>query len=210
MIIEWAVATFGERFCVTSSMADAVLAHLASRVAPGRRRGVPRHRLPLRRDASAPRDAVGGDAAGQRASTSRPAQSVAEQDATYGKDLFARDPDLCCALRKVEPLERRAGRRTTPGPPACAATRPHDRVDRAGHRLGRREAARSRSPRSPAGPTTTSTATSPSNDVLVNPLQSRRLPVDRLLAVHPPGRAGRGPAQRPLGRHRQDRVRHPP
>src|SRR3954465_11579679 len=34
-IIEWAVATFGDRFCVTSSMTDAVLAHLASRVAPG-------------------------------------------------------------------------------------------------------------------------------------------------------------------------------
>ena len=34
-IIEWAVATFGDRFCVTSSMADAVLVHLASRVAPG-------------------------------------------------------------------------------------------------------------------------------------------------------------------------------
>ena len=31
-IIEWAVDTFGDRFCVTSSMADAVLAHLASRV----------------------------------------------------------------------------------------------------------------------------------------------------------------------------------
>jgi phosphoadenosine phosphosulfate reductase len=34
-IIEWAVATFGDRFCVTSSMADAVLADIASRVAPG-------------------------------------------------------------------------------------------------------------------------------------------------------------------------------
>ena len=29
-IIEWAAATFGERFCVTSSMGDAVLAHVAS------------------------------------------------------------------------------------------------------------------------------------------------------------------------------------
>ncbi|HEY9565608.1 MAG TPA: phosphoadenylyl-sulfate reductase, partial [Nocardioides sp.] len=27
-IIEWAVATFGDKFCVTSSMGDAVLAHL--------------------------------------------------------------------------------------------------------------------------------------------------------------------------------------
>ena len=34
-IIEWAVATFGERFCVTSSMGDAVLADIASKVAPG-------------------------------------------------------------------------------------------------------------------------------------------------------------------------------
>ena len=34
-ILEWAVTTFGERFCITSSMADGVLAHLASRVAPG-------------------------------------------------------------------------------------------------------------------------------------------------------------------------------
>jgi phosphoadenosine phosphosulfate reductase len=33
-----------------------------------------------------------------------PEQTVAEQDATSGKDLFARDPDRCCALRKVAPL----------------------------------------------------------------------------------------------------------
>ena len=50
-------------------------------------------------------------------------QTVAEQDATYGKDLFARDPDLCCALRKVQPLEPTRSRSTTPGRPACAATR---------------------------------------------------------------------------------------
>jgi phosphoadenosine phosphosulfate reductase len=33
-----------------------------------------------------------------------PVQSVAEQDAEYGPDLYQRDPDLCCALRKVQPL----------------------------------------------------------------------------------------------------------
>jgi phosphoadenosine phosphosulfate reductase len=33
-----------------------------------------------------------------------PVQSVAEQDAEYGPDLYQRDPDLCCALRKVKPL----------------------------------------------------------------------------------------------------------
>jgi len=31
---------------------------------------------------------------------------VAEQDATYGKDLWKTNPYQCCALRKVEPLER--------------------------------------------------------------------------------------------------------
>ena len=35
-----------------------------------------------------------------------PVQSVAEQDATYGPDLFARNPDQCCALRKVAPLNQ--------------------------------------------------------------------------------------------------------
>ncbi len=38
--------------------------------------------------------------------TLTPRQSVAEQDAAEGADLFARDPDRCCAMRKVEPLER--------------------------------------------------------------------------------------------------------
>jgi phosphoadenosine phosphosulfate reductase len=31
---------------------------------------------------------------------------VAEQDAAYGKDLWSRDPDLCCRLRKVLPLRK--------------------------------------------------------------------------------------------------------
>jgi phosphoadenosine phosphosulfate reductase len=34
-----------------------------------------------------------------------PEQTVAEQDAAYGKDLYKTDPDLCCALRKVAPLQ---------------------------------------------------------------------------------------------------------
>jgi phosphoadenosine phosphosulfate reductase len=34
-ILKWAADTFGPRFCVTSSMEDAVVAHLASRVMPG-------------------------------------------------------------------------------------------------------------------------------------------------------------------------------
>ncbi|MGN6104007.1 MAG: phosphoadenylyl-sulfate reductase [Kofleriaceae bacterium] len=36
----------------------------------------------------------------------RPAHSVDEQAAAHGPALWARDPDRCCALRKVEPLHR--------------------------------------------------------------------------------------------------------
>jgi phosphoadenosine phosphosulfate reductase len=33
-----------------------------------------------------------------------PPQTVAEQDAEHGEKLHDRDPDLCCSLRKVQPL----------------------------------------------------------------------------------------------------------
>ena len=35
------------------------------------------------------------------------AQSPAEQENEHGEALWARDPDLCCNLRKVEPLRRK-------------------------------------------------------------------------------------------------------
>jgi 3'-phosphoadenosine 5'-phosphosulfate sulfotransferase (PAPS reductase)/FAD synthetase len=34
-VIRWAADTFGERICITSSMTDAVIIHLASAVKPG-------------------------------------------------------------------------------------------------------------------------------------------------------------------------------
>jgi phosphoadenosine phosphosulfate reductase len=101
-IIEWAVATFGERFCVTSSMSDAVLSHLASRVAPG----VDVLFLDTGyhfAETIGTRDAVEATMPVNLISIT-PVQSVAEQDATYGKDLYKTDPDLCCNLRKVQPL----------------------------------------------------------------------------------------------------------
>jgi phosphoadenosine phosphosulfate reductase len=38
--------------------------------------------------------------------TITPLLTVAEQVQRFGPELYARDPDQCCALRKVEPLER--------------------------------------------------------------------------------------------------------
>jgi phosphoadenosine phosphosulfate reductase len=103
VIIEWAVATFGQRFCVTSSMADSVLSHLAASVAPG----VDVVFLDTGyhfAETIGTRDAVEATLPVNLINITA-VQSVAEQDATYGKDLFARDPDLCCALRKVKPLQ---------------------------------------------------------------------------------------------------------
>jgi phosphoadenosine phosphosulfate reductase len=103
VIIEWAVATFGERFAITSSMGDAVLSHLASTVAPG----IDVVFLDTGyhfAETIGTRDAVEATVPVNLINIT-PVQSVAEQDATYGKDLFNRDPDLCCALRKVKPLE---------------------------------------------------------------------------------------------------------
>ena len=101
-IIEWAVATFGERFCITSSMADAVLADIASRAAPG-------IDVVFLDTGYHFAETVGtADAVGATMDVNlipiTPLQSVAEQDAAYGPELFRRDPDLCCALRKVQPL----------------------------------------------------------------------------------------------------------
>ncbi len=105
--LAWAVATFGARFCVTSSMGDAVLAHLAAEVAPG----VDVVFLDTGyhfAETLGTRDAVAASLPVNLLSVT-PVQSVAEQDATYGPRLHDRDPDLCCALRKVAPLERALG-----------------------------------------------------------------------------------------------------
>jgi phosphoadenosine phosphosulfate reductase len=103
-IVAWAVEEFGDRFCVTTSFADAVLVHVVSRVAPGadvifldtglhfaetlRVRELVQRTLPV------------------TVRSIRPRLTVAEQDAEHGPRLYARDPDECCAMRKVEPLER--------------------------------------------------------------------------------------------------------
>jgi len=103
-IARWAVETFGDRFCVTSSMADAVLVHIVSRVAPGvdvifLDTGL--HFL----ETLKVRDTV-AQTLPVNVRSIRPRLTVGQQDGEYGPRLFSRDPDLCCQLRKVEPLER--------------------------------------------------------------------------------------------------------
>jgi phosphoadenosine phosphosulfate reductase len=101
-VLAWAAQMFGERLIVASNMQDAVLVDLAAKALPGV------EVLFLETgyhfaETIGTRDAV-GQVYDVRIVNARARRSVAEQDAEFGKDLFARDPNLCCAMRKVEPL----------------------------------------------------------------------------------------------------------
>jgi phosphoadenosine phosphosulfate reductase len=103
-IMTWAYAEFGSKLVVASSMADTVLIHLAEQVAPGIDvifLDTGYHFV----ETIGTRDAV-KLVHKVNVINVTPEQTVAEQDATWGKDLFARNPDQCCALRKVAPLGR--------------------------------------------------------------------------------------------------------
>jgi phosphoadenosine phosphosulfate reductase len=102
--LAWAHDTFDGNLVLASSMGDEVLVHLAGDVVPeidvlfidtG-------YHFPETLGTADAYDATRPI----RLITVTPVLSVAEQDAAEGPDLFARDPDRCCALRKVEPLER--------------------------------------------------------------------------------------------------------
>jgi phosphoadenosine phosphosulfate reductase len=103
-IIRWATDAFGDRICITSSMTDAVIIHLASQVRPGidvvfLDTG---YHFP---ETVGTRDAVEAVYPITLVNVT-PSRTVAEQDAELGPRLYGRNPDLCCYLRKVQPLER--------------------------------------------------------------------------------------------------------
>jgi phosphoadenosine phosphosulfate reductase len=102
-VLAWAAATFDDRLIVASNMQDAVLVDLASRARPGV------EVLFLETgyhfaETLGTRDAVEA-VHDVRIVNATAEHTVAEQDELLGKDLFAREPDRCCALRKVAPLQ---------------------------------------------------------------------------------------------------------
>ena len=103
-VIAWAADTFGDRVCITSSMTDAVLVHLAAAVKPGI------HVIFLDTGYHFPETIGTRDAVAQTYPVNlinvTPSRTVSEQDAELGPRLYGRNPDLCCYLRKVVPLER--------------------------------------------------------------------------------------------------------
>jgi phosphoadenosine phosphosulfate reductase len=99
--LRWAHRAFGREIAVTASMGDTVLAHLAGRAVPGI------HVIFLDTGYHFAETIGTADAVGAtypiRLRTVGAAQSKAEHEAEHG-ELFRTDPDRCCALRKVAPL----------------------------------------------------------------------------------------------------------
>jgi phosphoadenosine phosphosulfate reductase len=105
-IIRWAVRSFGSKFAVTSSMTDAVLIDLVANAAPGTDVLFLDTGYHFEQTLTM-RDAVAATYRGRiNLITVTPEQTVAEQDTEHGQDLFAVNPDRCCFLRKVLPLDR--------------------------------------------------------------------------------------------------------
>jgi phosphoadenosine phosphosulfate reductase len=101
-VIRWADERLGKRIVVATSLQNAVVIDLAARVRPG----IDVLFLDTGyhfAETIGMRDAVQAEYPIRLLSV-QPGQTVAEQDETHGEDLFARNPDLCCHLRKVVPL----------------------------------------------------------------------------------------------------------
>jgi phosphoadenosine phosphosulfate reductase len=101
-VLVWARETYGDGLTIASSMGDEILLHLAGSTAPGfdvffldtgyhfaetlGTRDAYEVLLPL------------------KIRTVHPRESVERQDVRFGPRLHARNPDLCCRMRKVAPL----------------------------------------------------------------------------------------------------------
>ncbi|SDF29204.1 phosphoadenylylsulfate reductase (thioredoxin) [Blastococcus fimeti] len=101
-VLRWAGETFGDSFAITSSMADGLLSHLASRVIPGVNvvfLDTGYHFA----ETIGTRDWITSVLPITLVNVTAP-QTVGEQDLSFGAKLHDRDPDLCCEMRKVKPL----------------------------------------------------------------------------------------------------------
>ena len=104
LAITWAQEQFGDRLGLLSSMGDEALVHLSARTAPG----IDVVFLDTGYHFAETIGTRGAYAAAEDINllSITPVQTVAEQDAEFGERLYERDPNKCCAMRKVEPLNR--------------------------------------------------------------------------------------------------------
>jgi phosphoadenosine phosphosulfate reductase len=103
-LLRWTDENFGGDYVVASNMQDAVLVDLAAKVRPGVDvlfLDTGYHFV----ETVGTRDAVEA-VYDINVVNVTPENSVAKQDELFGKDLFARQPNECCRMRKVEPLSK--------------------------------------------------------------------------------------------------------
>ncbi|HJP76935.1 MAG TPA: phosphoadenylyl-sulfate reductase [Pseudonocardiaceae bacterium] len=103
-ILTWTTALFTDRWVVASNLQDAVLIDLAASVQPN----VSVVFLDTGyhfAETIGTRDAVAAAYPDVRILNATPDMTVAEQESAYGL-LHVSDPDRCCRLRKVLPLQR--------------------------------------------------------------------------------------------------------
>jgi phosphoadenosine phosphosulfate reductase len=103
-LLRWTDENFGGTYVVASNMQDAVLVDLAAKVRPGVDvlfLDTGYHFV----ETVGTRDAVEA-VYDINVLNVTPENSVAKQDELFGKDLFARAPNECCRMRKVEPLSK--------------------------------------------------------------------------------------------------------
>ena len=101
-LLRWTDENFGGNYIVASNMQDAVLVDLAAKVRPGVDvlfLDTGYHFV----ETIGTRDAVEA-VYDINVVNVTPENSVAKQDELFGKNLFAREPNECCRMRKVEPL----------------------------------------------------------------------------------------------------------
>jgi phosphoadenosine phosphosulfate reductase len=103
-LLRWTDENFGGNYVVASNMQDAVLVDLAAKVRPGVDvlfLDTGYHFV----ETIGTRDAVEA-VYDINVVNVTPENTVAKQDELFGKDLFAREPNECCRMRKVEPLSK--------------------------------------------------------------------------------------------------------
>jgi phosphoadenosine phosphosulfate reductase len=103
-LLRWTDENFGGNYIVASNMQDAVLVDLAAKVRPGVDvlfLDTGYHFV----ETIGTRDAVEA-VYDINVVNVTPENTVEKQDELFGKDLFAREPNECCRMRKVEPLSK--------------------------------------------------------------------------------------------------------
>ena len=107
-VLRWGAQRVGAaNLAVATSFADTVLTHLAARAVPGVDVlfvDTGYHFV----ETIGLRDAV-ASVYDVNVRTLTPAQTVPEQDAEFGEELHRREPDRCCAMRKVAPFSAALG-----------------------------------------------------------------------------------------------------